>query len=232
MDLDKKKLEKVLGLKITDTEIFIRAFTHRSFLNENKSLEINSNERLEFLGDAVLQFLSSEYLFKTYTKNPEGDLTAYRASIVNTTSLGFESKRLGYGDFLLLSKGEEANNGRGNEYILANSFESVLGAIFLSFGIDTCRTFLEKNLFYKLEQIVSSGSFRDSKSHFQEISQELKNITPTYKVIKEWGPDHDKTFEVGVYLDKKLISKGTGSSKQRAERDAASKGIEILENEK
>ena len=232
MDLDKEKLGKVLNLKIIDTAIFIRAFTHRSFLNENKSLEINSNERLEFLGDAVLQFLSSEYLFKTYTKNPEGDLTSYRASIVNTTSLGFEAKRLGYGDFLLLSKGEEANGGRENEYILANSFEAVLGAIFLSFGIEVCRTFLEESLFYKVAEIVSSGSFRDSKSHFQEISQELKNITPTYKVIKEWGPDHNKRFEVGVYLDKKLIATGQGSSKQRAESDAASKGIEILEDGK
>lgn len=228
MELDQTKLEKILNIKIESTDLFIRAFTHRSFLNENKNLEINSNERLEFLGDAVLQFLSSEYLFNNYKDKPEGILTAFRASIVNTKSLGFEAKKIGYGEFLLLSKGEEANGGRENEYILANTFEAVLGALYLSNGIEKCKTFLETNLFYKLKKIIESESYIDSKSHFQEIAQELRGVTPTYKVVKEWGPDHDKTFEVAVYLDKKLIAKGEGSSKQRAESEAASAGIKVL----
>lgn len=229
MDLDIKKLEKIIGVKVTDKDLFLKAFTHRSYLNENKGLEIRSNERLEFLGDAVLQFLSSEFLFNNYQTNPEGDLTAFRASIVNTASLGEESKKLGYGEFLLLSKGEEANGGRENEYILANTFEAVLGAIYLNSDIATCRKFLEKSLFYKVKGIVESGSYRDSKSLFQEIAQEKLGITPTYKVIKEWGPDHDKNFEVAAYLEKKLIATGIGASKQKAESAAAKEGIDRLE---
>jgi len=229
--MDFNELEKTLEITISkeNKDLFVRAFTHRSYLNEIKESKIRSNERLEFLGDAVLQFLSSEYLFKKYNEREEGDLTAFRASIVNTNSLAQESSRLNYGKFLLLSKGEEQTGGRERPYILANTFESVIGAIYLSTDIGTVRNFLNKNLFYKIDTIVQKGEYRDKKSLFQEKAQELKGVTPVYKVVKEWGPDHDKKFEVGVYLDKDCIATGKGRSKQKAESDAAKKALNIIE---
>lgn len=227
--MDYSELEKIFGIKIENTDLFNKAFTHRSYLNENPEYNNPSNERLEFLGDAVLQFLSTEYLFKKYVTKPEGELTAYRASMVNTKSLAEEAERLKYGKFLFLSKGEESTGGRERPYILANTFEAVLGAIYLQTGIDKCRTFLEKNLFYKIEEIIKKGEHKDKKSLFQEKAQEMYSITPTYKVLKEWGPDHDKSFEVGVYLDKKLVAKGKGKSKQTAESEAATQALKTLE---
>jgi len=222
-----EKLSKIIGDKVTSNiDIYKRAFIHRSYLNETD--EQNSNERLEFLGDAVLQLLSSNFLFKTYTKEPEGILTAYRASLVNTTSLGKEAKRLGYGELLYMSKGEEATGGREREYILANTFESLLGALYLDKGIDFCDKFLHKNLFYKIEDIIKNEDYKDKKSLFQEVSQEKYSITPIYKVLSETGPDHDKIFEMGVYLESKLVAKGKGSSKQKAESSAAENALKIL----
>lgn len=222
-----EELEKILKIKITneDEETFIKAFTHRSFLNENRDKDVHSNERLEFLGDSVLQFLSSKFLFEKYTENPEGDLTAFRASIVNTNSLGTEAKRLGYGEFLRLSKGEEANGGREREYILANTFEAVLGAMVLTKGLDTCKKFLEENLFYKIDNIVKSGEYKDKKSLFQELVQEKDGVTPTYNLVKSWGPDHDKKFEVAVFINERKITTGVSTSKQKAEIEAAANAI-------
>ncbi|HHH14314.1 MAG TPA: ribonuclease III, partial [candidate division WWE3 bacterium] len=193
---------------------------------ENKDQNLESNERLEFLGDAVLQFLSTEYLFNKFKHIKEGTLTAYRAALVNTNSLAEESKRLGFGKFLRLSKGEELNKGRENTYILANTFEAVLGALYLDQGLEKCKKFLEKNLFYKIDRIIKEEAYKDKKSGFQEIAQEEQGITPTYKVIREWGPDHNKKFEVAVYLGKDKIATGVGSSKQKAEIEAAKKAIE------
>ena len=225
--MNEAELVKVLGIdKIKDKNIFEEAFTHRSYLNENKDQNLESNERLEFLGDAVLQFLSTEYLFNKFKHIKEGTLTAYRAALVNTNSLAEESKRLGFGKFLRLSKGEELNKGRENTYILANTFEAVLGALYLDQGLEKCKKFLEKNLFYKIDRIIKEEAYKDKKSAFQEIAQEEQGITPTYKVIREWGPDHNKKFEVAVYLGKDKIATGVGSSKQKAEIEAAKKAIE------
>ncbi|MBP7859536.1 ribonuclease III [Patescibacteria group bacterium] len=228
--IEKQELENTLNIEIHDINLFEKAFTHRSFLNENKHKNYESNERLEFLGDAVLQLLTSEFLFIKYEKNAEGILTAYRASIVNTVSLAEEAKRLEYGKFLRMSRGEETTGGRNREYILANTFEAVLGAIFLSSGIEVCKKFLEKNLFYKIDKIVQEGEYRDAKSKFQEIVQEKYDVTPIYKTLKEWGPDHDKNFEVGVYIKDKLTAKGTGASKQKAENDAAKEALRKIES--
>lgn len=225
--IDFDKLQKTLGIKIKNTELFKKAFIHRSYLNEVASEDV-SNERLEFLGDAVLQLLSSKFLFNTYKNDAEGLLTAYRSSLVNTTSLGQEAKRLGYGEFLLMSKGEEATGGRDREYILANTFESILGAMYLDQGLETCDNFLHKNLFYKIDNIIQSGSYKDKKSHFQEIAQEKYSVTPTYQVLDEWGPDHDKQFKVGVFLNKKQVATGVGSSKQKAESEAAKNALKAI----
>jgi len=203
------------------------AFTHRSYLNEHKSYKNPSNERLEFLGDAILQFLISEFLYEQYPEEQEGVLTSYRAATVCTPSLAAESQRLGYGEKLLLSKGEEASGGRTKEYILANTFEAVLGAMYLeNLDINLCREYLTKELFYKITDIVAEKSYKDFKSQFQEIAQEKHGATPLYKVLKEWGPDHDKRFLVGVYLGKEQIAEGVGNSKQRAEQEAARLGLE------
>jgi len=203
------------------------AFTHRSYLNEHRSYKNPSNERLEFLGDAILQFLISEFLYSQYPEEQEGVLTSYRAATVCTPSLAAESQRLGYGEKLLLSKGEEASGGRTKEYILANTFEAVLGAMYLeNLDINLCREYLTKELFYKITDIVAEKSYKDFKSQFQEIAQEKHGATPLYKVLKEWGPDHDKRFLVGVYLGKEQIAEGVGNSKQRAEQEAARLGLE------
>jgi len=228
--IDIKKLEKILGISIKDTELFVTAFTHRSYLNEHPSYQNPSNERLEFLGDAVLQLLSSEFLFHKYPDSPEGDLTNYRAAIVCTKSLAKEAKRLDYGDLLLLSNGEEATGGRNREYILANTFEAVLGAFYIEKGLKKCKDFVEKELFYKVETIVKSKSYKDAKSKFQEQAQEKKGITPAYKVLDSWGLDHEKTFRIGVYLGNELFGKGEGKSKQKAEQSAAKTALDKLQS--
>ncbi len=221
MAYSKQVVEKILGIEITNEELFETAFTHRSYLNENTDYKNPSNERLEFLGDAVLQLLSTQYLYENYPKQPEGILTNYRSAIVNTRSLAQEALRLGYGDLLYLSNGEEASGGRTREYILANTFEAVLGALYLTQGLEFCRTFVTKELLYKIETIVQEETYKDAKSKFQEIAQEKTGITPSYKVLESWGADHEKTFKVGVYLEGKLYGEGKGGSKQKAEQEAA-----------
>ena len=227
MDNFNSKLESILEIKINDIDLYRIAFTHRSYLNENKGYRFQSNERLEFLGDAILQFLSSEYLYKKYPYFPEGKLTNIRAAVVCTESLALASKNLGYGEFLLLSKGEESTGGRDREYILANTFEAVLGAIYMDNDIHCCRKFLEHSLFTAVKEVVDNNLFKDAKSTFQELAQELKGITPNYRDIEDWGPDHDKTFKVGVYLDDKFYGEGLGGSKQDAQQEAAKRALEI-----
>ncbi|HLD51182.1 ribonuclease III [candidate division WWE3 bacterium RIFOXYC1_FULL_40_10] len=229
MAFDLEKASQILGTNLKNTELFTTAFTHRSYLNEHPSYENTSNERLEFLGDAVLQLLSSEYLFNNYPNRDEGDLTNYRSSIVCTSSLGAEAKRLGYGGLLLMSNGEEATGGRDREYILANTFEAVLGALFIEKGIEDCRNFVTKELFYKIAEIIDNQDYKDSKSSFQEIAQEKFSVTPAYKVLDSWGPDHEKQFRVGVYLNDKEWGIGEGKSKQKAEQAAATAALEKIE---
>lgn len=227
--IDHEKIESTLGVTFTDRSLLETAFTHRSYLNEHQDYPNPSNERLEFLGDAVLQVLTSEHLYHHY-QDPEGLLTNYRASLVRTESLAETAQELGYGEFLLLSQGEDASGGRESAYILANTFEAVLGAVYLETDLETCRQFLEKTLFPKIETIIAENRYRDSKSLLQEATQEKFGITPVYQVIKEWGPDHNKHFQVGVHLENKLAATGEGNSKQRAEQMAAQGALEKLED--
>ena len=229
MPFDFDKTKQILGPDLDDENLFKTAFTHRSYLNEHHECENPSNERLEFLGDAVLQLLSSEFLYKTYPEAPEGEMTNYRSSVVCTSSLAQEAKRMGYGSLLLLSNGEEATGGREREYILANTFEAVLGALYLDRGLERCREFLEKELFSKISNIVDNDIFKDSKSQFQEMAQDKFGITPVYQIIDSWGPDHEKTFKMGVFIGKESWGIGEGKSKQRAEQAAAESGLKRME---
>lgn len=223
-----ESLNEKLNLDLQDKDLFQTAFTHRSYLNEHPNYPLESNERLEFLGDAVLQFLSSRHLYQKFSTLPEGDLTNLRASIVKTTSLALEAKKLDFGKYLLLSKGEEATGGRDREYLLANCFESFLGALYLEKGINSCEKFLTDNLFYKIEENVEKNTYKDSKTLFQEKIQEIKKTTPSYKILDSWGSEHEKSFKVGSFVNGELFSEGTGSSKQKAEQDAATKGLDKL----
>jgi ribonuclease-3 len=233
MELNIENLENVLGSKIKEENLYKIAFTHRSYLNEHPNYENPSNERLEFLGDAVLQLLSSKHLYNLFPNSPEGDLTNYRSAIVCTDSLASEARRMGYGEFLLLSNGEEATGGRDRDYILANTFEAVLGAIYLDHGIEVCSDFLDKELFYKVPDIVNNEKYKDAKSKFQEEAQDMYGVTPTYEVQDSWGLDHEKTFKVGVFLENKKWGEGEGKSKQKAEQSAATKALrEILKVKK
>jgi ribonuclease III len=226
-----KILQTQIGTDETSVKLFETAFTHRSYLNEHHNCEICSNERLEFLGDAVLQLLSSEYLYNKFPEVPEGGLTNYRSAMVCTPSLAQESKRLGYGAFLLLSKGEESTGGRDREYILANTFEAVLGALYFQNGLEFCRQFLERELLYKIDDIVKEEKYKDAKSKFQEIAQEKLGFTPEYRLVDSWGLDHDKTFKIEVKVDGKVYGEGIGKSKQRAEMEAASAGLDKITND-
>lgn len=229
MSFDFKKVQEILKTELQDEYLFRTAFTHRSYLNEHTEKAHKSNERLEFLGDAVLQLLSSEYLFEHYKNSPEGDMTNYRSAVVCTTSIGDEARRLGYGEMLLLSNGEESTGGREREYILANTFEAVLGALYLEKGLDFCKKFVERELLYKVEEVIKKEKYKDAKSMFQEKSQERFGVTPTYKIEDSWGPDHEKNFKVGVFLNDKIWGEGQGKSKQKAEQNAAERALEKLE---
>ncbi len=229
-DHSKKKLvfdelEKTLNLKFKDQNLVKSAFIHRSYLNEHPDETLPHNERLEFLGDSVLGFVVSEYLFKTYPDHPEGDLTNFRSSIVNARVLAQAAKKLNLGSFLLLSRGEEATGGRDRQYLLANTFEAMLGAIYLDLGIKEAEKLIHSELIPLLTDIVSNKLYRDFKSLLQEKLQEKIGITPSYKVLEEIGPDHNRTFKVGVFASDKLLAEGTGRSKQLAEQEAASSAL-------
>ncbi len=220
-------LEKKLGLKFKNKDLLKQSFTHRSYLNENPDFNLNHNERLEFLGDAVIELIVTEQLYKEYPEKTEGDLTNWRAALVNAKMLTSVAEELGFNDFLLLSRGENKELGKARAYILANTFEAFLGALYLDSGYKLCDEFIKKHLFKNLAGIIQEGSYKDAKSKFQEEAQERDSITPSYKVIKESGPDHEKQFIVGVYLDKELIAEGQGSSKREAEEAAAQLALEV-----
>jgi len=220
-------IEKQLNLKFKNKDLLVQAFCHRSYLNENPNANLEHNERLEFLGDAVLELIVTEYLFEKYPKKSEGELTNWRASLVNAKMLSETAKELGLNDYLLLSRGEKKETGKARQYILANTFEALIGAAYLDSGYKKCRDFIEKNLIIKLPEIIEKGLFKDTKSRFQEEAQEKTGITPTYKVIREWGPDHSRHFIVGVFLNQELVAEAEGSSKQEAEIEAAKNALEI-----
>lgn len=224
---DFSKLEKKLGVRFKKKDLLMQAFLHRSFLNENPKFPLGHNERLEFLGDAVLELIVTEYLYEAYPKKSEGELTGWRAALVNAKILSQTAKSIGFNDFLLLSKGETKETGKSRQYILANTFEAFIGSLYLDRGYDVCRKFIKKYLIGELDEIVKGGLFKDAKSLFQEQSQEMVGITPTYRVQKEWGPDHAKQFIVGVFLNQELVAEGEGSSKQEAEDKAARAALEI-----
>jgi len=219
------KFEEKIGVDFKDKNLLRQAFTHRSYLNENPSLGLEQNERLEFLGDAVLELAITEYLYKKYPKKTEGEMTALRAALVNSITLSEIANSLNIGDLMLLSKGEAKSLGKARQYILANAFEALLGAIYLNGGYEETFSFLEKNLFGKIEEVIEKKLWIDAKSLFQEKAQELESATPSYKVLAESGPDHEKVFTMGVFLGDELIAEGKGDSKQEAEQDAARKAL-------
>jgi ribonuclease-3 len=220
-----KRLEQLLGVSFSDTNYLLSAITHRSFLNENRDAVQEHNERLEFLGDAVLELAVTDFLFREYPQKAEGELTAIRAALVNTNTLAETATTLGINEYLLLSKGESKDVGRARQYILANAFEAIVGAIYLDQGYDAARDFIASQLFGKTERIVEKRLWQDAKSRFQERAQEMVGITPAYQTLKEVGPDHDRTFTVGVFLGEECVAKGEGRAKQEAEQKAAENGL-------
>jgi ribonuclease-3 len=219
------ELAQKIGVTFKDITLLEQAVTHRSFLNENRDYKLDHNERLEFLGDAVLELIVTEHLFNNYS-NPEGELTSWRAALVNGEMLSKVAKRLGVENYLLMSKGESKDTGRARVYLLANAFEAIIGAVYLDQGYDEAKKFILREVVVELKEILKDKSYMDPKSFFQEKSQEVVKITPTYRVTKEWGPDHDKHFVMGVYLGSELIAEGEGDSKQDAQREAAKNGLE------
>lgn len=220
------KLEKIIDVKFNNLDFLRQSVVHRSYLNEHPDFELPHNERLEFLGDAVLEIVVTEYLFNRFPETPEGDLTNWRASLVNAKMLADISKETGLESYLYLSRGEAKDkNTKARQYILANAIEALIGAIYLDQGIRSVKKFIKKFILVKLDYILSHQLYIDPKSRFQERAQEELGITPYYKVLSEIGPDHAKIFEVGLYIGDDLIAKGKGSSKQEAQIEAAKKGI-------
>lgn len=227
MVFDKSKIEDILGVSFADPVLLQIAFTHRSYINEHRTAKLEHNERMEFLGDAVLELVVTDYLYRNY-QNPEGELTAWRSALVKTESLAELAEKLEIGQFLLMSRGEAKTGGRTRQALLANLVEATIGAIYLENGYDAAKKFIETRLITNLEEIIKTGAYIDAKSHFQELAQEKVGTTPSYKVLSEVGPDHDKTFVVGVYLSTKKYGEGEGSSKQAAQQAAALNGLEKL----
>lgn len=221
------QLEEKLEVKFKDINILKNALVHRSYLNEHKDFPIDQNERLEFLGDAVLELSVTDYLYHNY-KDDEGVLTNWRSALVNATHLAMIAEKLGVYNFLYLSRGESQDtNKKARGYILANAMEALLGAIYLDQGFRTVDKFIKKNILSTLPEIIASQTYIDAKSRFQEKAQEINSVTPRYRVLSESGPDHNKKFIIGVYLDKELVADGEGYSKQEAQTDAATKALKV-----
>lgn len=218
----------VLGFEFKDIDLLVTALTHRSYVNEHKKSVSSHNERLEFLGDAVLELAVTDFLFNNYDE-PEGTLTSWRAALVRTESIGEAGDRLGYEHLLRMSKGEKQGSERARQQILANSFEALIGAIYLERGYADAEQFINKNISAKLVNIIEEGTWRDPKSHLQEVSQRVDGATPQYKVLEEIGPDHDKVFTLGVYVGGKLMGKGSGHSKQIAQQKAAQAALAMYQ---
>ncbi len=219
------RLEDALGVVFKNKNLLRQALIHRSWLNENPESKLENNERLEFLGDAVLELIVTEHLYNNYP-NPEGELTNWRAALVNYQNLAQVAGNLGVNEFLMLSRGESKDTGRARQVILANTMESLIGAVYLDQGYKTAQKFVKENVLSGLNYIIENNLYKDAKSSFQEKSQEKHGITPIYKVIEETGPDHDKIFTVGVYLEDKLAGQGHGPSKQEAEQKAAEDALQ------
>lgn len=217
-------LMTTIGMKDYDEQLLEQVFIHRSYVNEHKGQNLESNERLEFLGDAVLELVTTEYLYRNFDRD-EGELTNWRSALVKGPTLASIASELGLGKYLRLSKGEEKSGGREKDYLLANTVEALIGFIYLQGGYAKVQLFIHKIILVRLQEILDQKLHIDSKSFFQETAQELLGITPRYDVLDEHGPDHKKTFTMGVYLDSDLIATGTGSSKQIAEQDAARNGL-------
>lgn len=220
-----KEIEQKLGISFKNKDILLEALTHRSYLNERPDWHINHNERLEFLGDAVLELIVTDYLFRKYNES-EGILTSWRAALVNSIMLAEISKKFDLNDYILLSHGEKKDEGRARQYILANTVEAIIGAIYLDQGYEGAKKFIEKYVLTELPRVIEEKLYKDAKSLLQEHSQEKLGITPRYEVLEEWGPDHAKTFKIGVYLGKELAGVGMGPSKQQAQQKAAEDALD------
>lgn len=220
-----------LGFEFENIDLLITALTHRSYVNEHKKSVNEHNERLEFLGDAVLELVVTDFLYHTYSE-PEGILTSWRAALVRTESIGAAGDALGYEPLVRMSRGEKQGSARARQQILANAFEAVIGAIYLERGYEAARQFIDKHINSKIKSILESGSWRDPKSHLQEVSQRIDGHTPQYKVLDEVGPDHDKVFTLGVFVGARLMGQGTGPSKQAAQQAAARAALDAYKDAK
>jgi ribonuclease III len=224
-----KKLEAKIGVKFKSEALVTKGFTHKSYVNEHKSEKIEDNERLEFLGDAVLELVATKHLFEKYPTQSEGDMTSYRSALVKGKHLAEVGLELGLGEYLRLSNGEEKSGGRTKKYILANVVEAVIGVIYLEHGYEVVEKFIEKFILEKLDEIIEKGLHIDAKSNFQELAQEIEKTTPHYEVLEEEGEDHNKKYTMGAFIGEELVAKGTGSSKQKAESDAAKNALKAKE---
>lgn len=231
MEKDLSQFEKKIGVKFKDKNLLQTVFVHRSYLNENKDYRLPHNERLEFLGDAVLELAVTEYLYKNYD-NPEGEMTNWRAALVRGDTLYEVANELAMGNFMLLSRGEVRTGGRERKMILANAFEALIGAIYLDQGMKASKKFVADKIIVYLDEIIKKGLHIDAKSSLQELSQEQIGVTPTYEVLSESGPDHAKEFEIGVHIGEKLMGKGKGISKQEAQQNAAQEGLKKWDQNK
>lgn len=223
------KLEKILAIKFSDKDLITNAFVHRSYLNESKNFAY-SNERLEFLGDAVLELVTTKFLYTTYPQYQEGMLTSLRASLVKTTTLAKLAKEVGFDKLLLMSKGEEETGGRSNNSLLANTTEAFIGALYLSQGSTACQQFLNKYLFPQITSIIKKSSYKDSKSILQEVAQAKLKLTPQYELVSDSGPDHNKIFIMQVVIGDKKYAKGKGKNKQSSQEEAARLTLEMISN--
>ncbi len=223
---DFKSFEARIGLEFNDLDLLRQAFTHRSYLNEHRGVGHGHNERLEFLGDAVLELISTHYLYTQFPDKDEGELTAFRAALVNAVTCAEVAQDVGINDYLLLSRGEAKDTGRARGVLLANAFEALVGAIYLDQGYDAAKLFIEKYLLPKIDIIVKERLWQDPKSTLQEKAQDVEGVTPHYSVLRETGPDHDKQFVVGVYVKDILLGEGSGKSKQEAEAAAAKAALD------
>lgn len=228
---DIELFEQKSQIRFKDKELLRQAFTHRSYLNENPGSGIQHNERMEFLGDAVLELVVTQALYKNHPDKTEGELTTWRAALVNARMLSVIAKDLDLSDYLLLSKGETRETGKARDYILANAMEALVGALYLDQGLKMCEKVIEQYVLSKLPQVLEEKLFEDAKSRFQELAQEKTGITPSYQVMAEWGPDHEKHFRVGVALGKELVAEGEGTSKQEAEQEAARNALDTKEKD-
>lgn len=221
------ELETKLGIAFNNKDLLRQVFVHRSYLNENPGFDLDHNERLEFLGDAVLELIVTEHLYNTYP-NPEGELTNWRSAIVRGVMLAEIAQGLSMGDYLFLSRGEQKGGGKARQLILANTFEAFIGALYLDKGYEAASDFIHQHLLVRLPEIIEKKLYLDPKSRLQELAQEQSGHTPVYKVLGEFGPDHAKSFTVGVYISSTLVGEGSGSSKQNAEQSAASNALQEM----